>query len=98
MSVGVVLLDPEGEITYVNRKGVQYLARLEEAAGIAGPRGRQSRTVAWLFETVGTDGAPQLLYRETAAGKLQIMVIPFAVDSRDSRRGRLVIIEEPGGG
>jgi PAS domain-containing protein len=94
MSLGVLILDPQGEITYINRKGTQHLARLEEPGETVGTHWRRSGVLAGL---IGEDGgSPDVRCRITAGGTLRVTLAPFTAESDEIRGGHLVMIEELG--
>jgi PAS domain-containing protein len=104
MSVGVLVLDGDDRVAYVNRSAAQLLARLEESKGIVGAHWRAPEALNGLFEPGGalfprgvaeSSGVGSL---STAQGTLRVTVVPYAGSGSPVGTGRLVVIEEVGPG
>ncbi len=95
MNVGVLFLDTEGRLTYMNRRGEECLALLEESVDEPGLHWREPNILSTLFPLEGTEKTLEIRSRSQPEYKFRITAVPFAADSTEIPEGYLVIIEEP---
>jgi PAS domain-containing protein len=93
MSLGIVILDGSGAITYINRKGVECLARLGEPGHPSGGGLGTSRILDRLV-SLEDPAAPGTASRINLEGSLQITLTPFGRSSGKQGGGHFVMIEE----
>jgi PAS domain-containing protein len=94
MSVGVLFLDTQGQLMYINRRGEEYLANLQETTNNIGGHWRQPLDLSNICDL---EGSHKSLKVRTAQGLnkiLRINVAPFEADSPEAPGGRILIIEE----
>ncbi len=95
MNVGVLFLDIEGRLTYMNRRGEEYLARLEETVDDPGLHWREPSTLSTLFPLEGVEKTLEIRTRGCPEHSFRITTVPFTADSAEMPEGYLVVIEEP---
>jgi PAS domain-containing protein len=94
MNLGVAILDEHGEITYINRMGMQRLARLEKPGKLAAAQWKRSEVLSSLLAAPGFDGSPDGASRAVVLGPLRITLAPFTGNPDSAPGGSLVLIEE----
>ncbi len=94
MSLGVLFLDTEGQLMYINKRGEEYLARLEETTNDIGMHWRQSLALSSLFALESPEKSLEVRTHRRSEKILRVIVAPFEAGSSEIQDGRMVIIEE----
>jgi PAS domain-containing protein len=94
MSVGVLFLDTRGQLMYINRRGEQYLANLQEATDNFGGPWRNPRVLSNLCALEGPKQSVEVQTSQGPHKMLRISIAPFEADSPETPGGRILIIEE----
>jgi PAS domain-containing protein len=94
MSVGVLFLDTEGQLMYINKRGEEYLAHMQETANDIGGHWRRPIVLSNLFALEGPHNNLEVLTPRGSKKTLRINVAPFEANSPEIPGGRIIIIEE----
>jgi PAS domain-containing protein len=94
MSVGVLFLDTEGQLMYINRRGEQYLANLQETTDNIGGHWRKPPVLSNLCTLEGPHQSVEVRTAQGSHKRLRINIAPFEADSPEAAGGRILIIEE----
>ncbi len=95
MNVGVLFLDTEGRLAYMNKRGEECLAVLEEEVDDPGLHWREPALLGNLFPLGDAEKTLEIRTREQPERRFLITAVPFTADSAEIPEGYLVVVEEP---